>query len=97
MSVAEALCAGCSVVLPDRPECREYAGPHFRGYRTPEDIARHAREVLAGGPAIEAERRANAEYGRARFCAPELGDRFYGELRGSVAAYLSPEAGRVAA
>jgi glycosyltransferase involved in cell wall biosynthesis len=81
MSVVEALCAGCSVVLPDRPECRDFAGPGFRGYITAEEIARHAREVLAGGPAIQAQRRAGMAYARERFCGPEHGERFHLQLR----------------
>jgi glycosyltransferase involved in cell wall biosynthesis len=80
MSVVEALCAGCCVVLPDRPECREFAGPGFRGYRTADDIVRHVLEVRAGGPAIDAEREANRAWGRERFCDPELGRRFHAEL-----------------
>lgn len=81
MSVVEALCAGCSVVVPDRPEARASAGPHARTYRTSQDIERHAREVLAGGPAVEAEQEANRAFGRARFCDPAVPERFLGELR----------------
>jgi glycosyltransferase involved in cell wall biosynthesis len=80
MSIVEALCSGCCVVLPDRPECRDYAGPGFRGYRTAGDIVRHCREVLAGGPEIDAEREANRAYARERFCDPELGRRFHAQL-----------------
>ncbi len=89
MSVVEALCAGCSVVLPDRPDCRAFGDPAARRYRTPEDIARHAREVLAGGPSIQAERRGNMAFGRERFCGPELGERFHAELREGLEAHLA--------
>jgi hypothetical protein len=80
MSVVEGLSAGCCVVLPDRPECREFAGPGFRGYRTADDIVRHVLEVRAGGPAIDAEREANRAWAGERFCDPELGRRFHAEL-----------------
>ncbi len=81
MSVVEGLCAGCCVILPDRPDCREYAGPGFRGYRTADDIVRHVEEVRRGGPEIAAERAANMAYGRERFCDPQLGADFFGQLR----------------
>jgi hypothetical protein len=80
MSVVEGLCAGASVILPDRPEAREFAGPHGRFYRTADDIVRHAREALAGGPAVEAEREGNREHGLRSFCDPSLGKRFFAEL-----------------
>jgi glycosyltransferase involved in cell wall biosynthesis len=81
MSVVEGLCAGCCVILPDRPECRDYAGPGFRGYRTADDIVRHVEQVRRGGPEIEAERAANMAYGRERFCDPQLGADFFAQLR----------------
>ncbi len=80
MSVVEGLCCGASVIVPDTPEAHEFAGPHARGYRTPEDIAAHVREVMAGGPAIEAERRENMRYGRERFANPKLFARFAEEV-----------------
>lgn len=85
MSVAEALCAGASVCLPDRPEARAYAGPGARFYSTADDIARHAREVLAGGPAVESERAVNRRWALERFCDPAVGRRFSDELRGALA------------
>jgi hypothetical protein len=85
MSVAEALCAGASVCLPDRPEARAYAGPGARFYTTADDIARHAREVLAGGPEVEAERTANRRWALEKFCDPALGRRFSDELRAALA------------
>jgi glycosyltransferase involved in cell wall biosynthesis len=87
MSIVDALCAGCSVIVPDRPEAIDFAGPHARPYRTAEDIAAHAHEVLAGGPAIEAEWDANREYGMRRFADPERSRRFYEELRGDLDAW----------
>jgi glycosyltransferase involved in cell wall biosynthesis len=80
MSVVEGLCCGASVIVPDTPEAREIAGPHARGYRTAEDIAAHVREAIAGGPAVEAERRENMRYGRERFANPELFARFAEEV-----------------
>jgi len=80
MSVVEGLCAGATVILPDRPEAREFAGPHGRFYRTADDIVRHAREALAGGPAVEMEREGNREHGLRSFCDPSLGKRFFAEL-----------------
>jgi glycosyltransferase involved in cell wall biosynthesis len=85
MSVVEALCAGCSVVVPDRPECVSYAGPGARTYRTEADIVRHCEEALAGGPAVEAERARNLAYGRERFGDPEIGRRFHAELTAALA------------
>ncbi len=85
MSIVDALCAGCSVIVPDWPEAIEYAGPDARAYRTAEDIARHAHEVLAGGPEIEAEWLRNMLYGRQRFCDPQAPVRFNGELRDGLA------------
>ena len=80
MSLVEGLCAGCSVVVPDRPEALAYAGAYARPYRTADDIARHVHEVLAGGEAIAAEQEANRAYGRARFCDPQAGAGFHQEL-----------------
>jgi glycosyltransferase involved in cell wall biosynthesis len=84
MSVVEGLCCGASVIVPDTPEAHELAGPHARGYRTAEDIAVHVREAIAGGPAIEAERRANMRYGRERFANPALFARFAEEVFAAV-------------
>jgi glycosyltransferase involved in cell wall biosynthesis len=80
MSIIEGLCAGASVVVPDRPEVLEFAGPRARGYRTSEDIVRHAREVLAGGPEIEDEWRENRAYGRERFCDELVAKSFFAEV-----------------
>jgi glycosyltransferase involved in cell wall biosynthesis len=85
MSIVDALCAGCSVIVPDRPEALEFAGPDARPYRTAEDIARHVREVLVGGPAVTAEWARNREYGIARFCDPEVPVSFNSELRDGLA------------
>jgi glycosyltransferase involved in cell wall biosynthesis len=95
MSIVEALCAGASIVVPDRPEAVAFAGPHPRAYRTREDIVRHVREVLAGGPKIEAEHEDNREYGRSTFCDPAVGKRFFAELSEAVDRwYASREASR---
>jgi hypothetical protein len=95
MSIVEALCSGASIVVPDRPEAVAFAGPHPRAYRTREDIVRHVREVLAGGPAIEAEHEDNREYGRSTFGDPAVGKRFFGELSEAVDRwYASREASR---
>ena len=81
MSIVDALCAGCSVIVPDRPEAIEFAGPNARPYRTAEDIARHAREVLAGGTGVREEWEQNREHGLRRFCDPTAPARFDAELR----------------
>jgi glycosyltransferase involved in cell wall biosynthesis len=81
MSIADALCAGCSVVVPDRPEALQYAGPDARPYGTAAEIAAHAAQVLAGGEAIEAEWERNRVYGAARFCDPQVARRFDAQLR----------------
>jgi hypothetical protein len=80
MSVVEGLCCGACVIVPGTPEGYESAGPHGRGYQTAEDITAHLREVLAGGPAIAAERRENMRYGREHFANPQLFERFAGEV-----------------
>jgi glycosyltransferase involved in cell wall biosynthesis len=85
MSVAEALCAGASVCLPDRPEARAYAGPGARFYTTADDIARHAREVLAGTPDIQEERAANRRWALERFCDPMTAQGFNDELVAALA------------
>ena len=87
MSIIEGLCSGCAIIVPDRPECLDYAGPNARPYVTADDIVRQCRDVLAGGPQIERERRENVAYGRERFASPELGRRFYDELRGALDAH----------
>lgn len=87
MSVAEGLCAGASVVVPDVPDMDRVAGPGARRYRHADDIVAHAREVLAGGPAVEEERRINREYGLATYAAPETPARFFSELQERVDAW----------
>ena len=85
MSIADALCCGCAVIVPDRPEALDYAGPNARPYRSAQDIAAHVHEVLAGGQAIEQELTQNREYGRARFCNPETPRHFDAQLRAGLA------------
>ncbi len=80
MSVIEALYAGACVITPDRPEMQALCGDGFRPYQTADDIVAHVREIMLGGDNIEAERRRNHERAKARFCAPELGQRFHQEL-----------------
>lgn len=82
-SIVEGLCAGCSVVLPDRPEA-EMAGPHARLYRTVDDIVAHGREVLAGGPAITKEWEENRSFGLQRYAAPELSRTFAAEVKDAL-------------
>lgn len=89
MSVVEGLCCGAAVIVPDTPEGHELAGRHARGYRTAEDIERHIREVLAGGPAIAAERRENMRYGRERFANRALFARFAEEVFTAVQRWRS--------
>jgi hypothetical protein len=80
MSIIEALRAGACVVHPNRPEFVEVVGDEFRGYDSAADIVAHVRQIAAGGPEIDAERRANEAWARARFCDPALGKQFYEEL-----------------
>jgi hypothetical protein len=80
MSIIEALRAGACVVHPDRPELRHVVGPGFRGYTTAADIVAHVKQIAAGGPEIDAERRANQEWARVQFCDPDLGRQFHREL-----------------
>jgi glycosyltransferase involved in cell wall biosynthesis len=87
MSIIEGLRAGACVVTPDRPQMRALCGDGFRPYRSASDIVAHVREVMAGGPAIEAERARNRESALARFCDPELGRRFHAELSDAVTAW----------
>ena len=87
MSVAEAMCAGASVCLPDRPEARAYAGPSARFYSSADDIARHAREVLADTPDVRQERAANRRWALDRFCDPAAAERFSDELNAALSAY----------
>ena len=58
MSVIEALLCGAIVIAPDREEAHDMVGEHLRPYRTPDDIVRHIREVMRGGPAVEEAREA---------------------------------------
>jgi hypothetical protein len=80
MSIVEGLCCGACVIFPESVEARAIAGPHARGYRTAQDIAAHVREVLAGGPAIEVERRENIRYGHEHFSNPVLFQSFAEEV-----------------
>ena len=80
MSVVEGLCAGASVILPDRPEARRFAGPAARFYTSADDIVAHVKEIISGGPAIEQEQADNRTYGMRAFADPALGQRFYAEL-----------------
>jgi glycosyltransferase involved in cell wall biosynthesis len=87
-SIVEALCSGACVVAPDRPEARQMIGSGFRGYRSPDDIVTHVREVLAGGSEIEAERERNVAHGRAQFTDAALAKRFHAELSDALAGWL---------
>jgi glycosyltransferase involved in cell wall biosynthesis len=79
-SIVEGLCAGCSVVVPDRPEV-EMAGPRARRYRTADDIVAHGREVLAGGEQIVEEWEDNRKWGLSRYAATDLAERFVDEVK----------------
>ena len=87
MSIIEGLRAGTCVVTPDCAEMRALCGDGYRPYRSAADIVAHVREVMAGGPAIEAGRVRNREGALARFCDPELGRRFHAELSEAVTAW----------
>jgi len=87
MSLIEALCAGSCVVHPDREEFHSVVGPGFRPYRTVDDIVVHVREIMAGGPRIDEERRANRAWAVANFCDPELGRRFHTEISDALEAW----------
>ena len=84
MSVVEGLCGGASVIVPDRPEAREMAGPAARFYSTEDDIVRHLREVLAGGPAVDAERSENRRHGIERFCDDTHPKRLLAEIEAAL-------------
>lgn len=88
-SIIEALCSGACVVAPDRPEAREMIGSGFRGYLSSDDIVAHVREVLAGGPDIEAERERNMAHGRVQFADAALAKRFYAELSDALGRRLT--------
>jgi hypothetical protein len=77
--------AGASVIMPDRPESPLTGGPDCRIYRRSEDIVRHVTDVLAGGPAVEAERRANRQFVERHFADPALGTAFTAELTKALA------------
>jgi glycosyltransferase involved in cell wall biosynthesis len=87
MSVIEGLRAGACVVTPDRPEMSALCAEGFRPYGSAADIVAHVREIMIGGPKIEAERRCNRESALARFCDPKLGRRFHAELSDAIAAW----------
>ena len=87
MSVIEAMRAGACVVTLDSPEMRGLCGDGFRPYNTAADIVAHVREIMAGGPSIEAERQRNRQAALRRFCDPALGKRFHEELSGAVTAW----------
>jgi glycosyltransferase involved in cell wall biosynthesis len=87
MSIVEAMRAGCCVIHADREELREVLGTSWRPYRTVEDIVRHVREVMVGGPTIEAERQANRAFATEHFCAPERGRRFHTEVSEAIEAW----------
>ena len=87
MSIIEGLRAGACVVTPDCAPMRALCGEGFRPYHTADDIVAHVREVMAGGPAIEAERTRNRTSALARFCDPELGRRFHAELSDALTAW----------
>ena len=84
-SIIEGMDAGASVLLPDRPEAELVAGPGCRTYVGADDIVRHGKEVLAGGPEVEAERAANRRFAEEHFADPALATRFATDLAGALA------------
>ncbi|HXW33927.1 MAG TPA: glycosyltransferase [Acidimicrobiales bacterium] len=86
-SIIEGMYAGASVIMPDRPESQLTGGPDCRIYRRPEDVVRHVREILAGGPAIEAERRANRLFVERHFADPTRATAFAADLAKAVAGW----------
>lgn len=80
-SIIEGMYAGASVIMPDRPEAPLTGGPQVRTYRRSGDIVRHVTEVLRGGPAVDAERRANRRFVEDRFATPALGAAFLAQLQ----------------
>lgn len=87
MSVVEGMCAGASVILPDRPEAREFAPPTARFYTDADGIAGHVREVLAGGPEVQTEQAANRAFGINTFCDESVGKRFHQEVAMALARF----------
>lgn len=86
-SIVEGMYAGTSVLLPNRWESRSVAGPDCRTYERPDDIVRHALEVLAGGPEIEEERAANRRLAEIRYADPALATAFAVQLAGALSAW----------
>ena len=84
-SIIEGMHAGTSVLLPDRSEAELVAGPGCRTDVGVDDIVRHGKEVLAGGPAIEGERAANRRFAEEHFADPALATRFATDLAGALA------------
>jgi hypothetical protein len=84
-SIIEGMYAGTSVIMPDRPESQWTGGPQCRVYRSAPDIVNHVTQILAGGPTVEAERRANREFVERRFADPALGTAFTAELHRALA------------
>jgi glycosyltransferase involved in cell wall biosynthesis len=83
-SIVEGMLAQTSVLLPDRPEAPLVAGASVRTYRTADDIVRHCTEILAGGPRIDAERRANQRFAESEFAAPELAATFVAQVASAL-------------
>jgi hypothetical protein len=80
-SIIEGMYAEASVIMPDRPESVLTGGPDCRTYRRSEDIVRHVTEILAAGPAVEAERQANRQFAERHFADPALAASFADEFR----------------
>lgn len=96
MSVVEGLCSGASVILPDRPEARDFAGPHARFYKTAADLAAHAQHALAGGRAVDEERLANRHYGLTRFGAESAQQAFFDQLNAALKKWRAQQGRAVA-
>jgi hypothetical protein len=87
MSIIEALRAGACVITPDAPEMRALCGSGFRPYHDAADIVRHVREIMAGGEAIEQERKSNREWATRQFCDPAQARIFHDELSTALVAW----------
>lgn len=87
MSVIEAAAAGAIVMVADRPELRKFCGPVFEPIRDVDATVARIREIVRGGPAIDAMRERNRAWARERFGTEEPRRRFYEALQQALAAW----------
>ena len=88
-SIIEGMFAKTSTVLPAGPEAQLVAGPTCRTYERPEGIVSHVTEILAGGPAVDAEREANHAFAASHFADPALATAFYDQLANAARRHQS--------